>query len=100
MRHSVDRALVQRLLEETDLSRRAIATEAQCSDWSVRKIERELAGGNRPMKRARSEGDDGPAGSGGWLVLVAFIAILSGVIWAASRGRLAREVISRATETA
>jgi len=50
----VDRALVRRLLEETDLSHRAIAADAQCSDWSVRKIAREIAGGARPMKNARA----------------------------------------------
>jgi hypothetical protein len=39
---TVDRALVLRLLLDESLSYREIARRADCSDWSVRSIAREL----------------------------------------------------------
>jgi DNA-binding Lrp family transcriptional regulator len=41
----VDRDLVERLLQDESLSFREIARRADCSDWSVRSIARDLAGG-------------------------------------------------------
>jgi hypothetical protein len=43
MRASVDRELVEQLLQDESLSYREIARRANCSDFSVRTIARELA---------------------------------------------------------
>ena len=42
MKAAVDRALVLRLLLDESLSYREIARRANCSDWSVRSIAREV----------------------------------------------------------
>jgi hypothetical protein len=42
MRGAVDRALVAQLLLDESLSYREIARRADCSDWSVRSIARQL----------------------------------------------------------
>ena len=44
MRHTVDRDLVERLLQDPSLSYRQIARRANCSDWSVRSIAQQLDG--------------------------------------------------------
>ncbi len=44
MKSRVDRELVLRLLQDDSLSFREIARRANCSDWSVRSISRELDG--------------------------------------------------------
>lgn len=44
MKSPVDRQLVQRLLQDESLSFREIARRANCSDWSVRSIARDLDG--------------------------------------------------------
>jgi hypothetical protein len=85
----VDRDLVERLLRDGH-SGRSAARIAGCSEWSARRIKRAMVGDERPLKnthRARDDHSDEAWGLGGWAVLVAFIAILSGVIWAASRRR-------------
>ena len=81
----VNRALVEKLLNDEWLSYREIARQAGCSDWTVRSIARELAGDDRPMKRATSRG--APAETSppnGWTVLAGVIAF-AGVIWFAFR---------------
>lgn len=83
---SVDRALVERLLEDETLAYREIARQAGCSDWSVRSIARELAGDDRPMKREAYDGNDDGAPAPSWPVLAGFAAILAGVVWFALRG--------------
>jgi DNA-binding Lrp family transcriptional regulator len=42
MRAGVDRALIAHLLRDQSLSYREIARRANCSDWSVRSIARQL----------------------------------------------------------
>jgi hypothetical protein len=54
MRGAVDRALVTRLLADEYLSYREIARQANCSDWSVRSIARQLDSGE-PDNVASSE---------------------------------------------
>ncbi len=81
----VDRALVERLLEDETISFREVSRRAGCSDWSVRAIARDLAGGDRRIKRDAS-GDDGePIGLVGWLIFFGLVAIFGGVIWFAAR---------------
>jgi hypothetical protein len=85
----VDRAHVERLLEDASLTYREVARRAGCSDWSVRAIERELAGDSRPMKRAGHERDDGgeeSLGFAGWAALTGFVAVLGFAVWLAMRG--------------
>jgi hypothetical protein len=48
----VNRALVEELLADESLSYKEIARQADCSDWSVRSIDRERSGGP-PMKTPR-----------------------------------------------
>lgn len=65
MNGSVDRPLVEQLLEDGSLSYNEVAKRAHCSAWSVRRIARELAGDTRPMKtrrRSRREADRNSAG--------------------------------------
>jgi len=53
---SVDRAFVQELLADETLSYKEIARRADCSDWSVRSIDRKRNGGP-PMKASRARHD-------------------------------------------
>jgi hypothetical protein len=53
MSKPVNRALVEELLADESLSYKEIARQADCSDWSVRSIDRERSGGP-PMKTPRS----------------------------------------------
>jgi hypothetical protein len=52
MSKPVNRALVEELLADESLSYKEIARQADCSDWSVRSIDRERSGGP-PMKTPR-----------------------------------------------
>lgn len=82
----VDRALIERLLEDESLSFREIARQAACSDWTVRSIARGLTGDERPMKREASSAADEPLGVVGWLKFAGIVAAFIGVIWLAARG--------------
>jgi len=85
----VDRDLVTRLLEDDSLSFREIARRANCSDWSVRAIARDLAGDERPMKRERGARDDYRDGDGdvplGLAGLGVIVAVFVGAIWWSAR---------------
>jgi hypothetical protein len=88
----VDRDLVTRLLDDESLSFREIGRRANCSDWSVRAIARDLAGEDRPMKRERharddyrNGDDDEPLGIAAWGILVAVAAVFFGAIWCSAR---------------
>ncbi len=84
MSASVDRALIERLLQES-LSFREIARQAGCSDWTVRSIARGSAGDARPMKRGASEVEGEPLSAVGWLIFAGIIAAIVGAIWLATR---------------
>jgi hypothetical protein len=49
-----DRERIERLLQDPTRSCRAISRDTGSSDWTIRKIARELDGDPRPMKRRRS----------------------------------------------
>jgi hypothetical protein len=74
MRASVDRELVKRLLQDETLSFREIARQAQCSDWSVRSIARELAD-SRPSE---------PLTLTQWAILAGVLVVVLGGICFAS----------------
>lgn len=85
MRGSVDRALVEQLLEIESLSYREIARQAGCSDWSVRSIARDLARSGEAATRGSDEKPHEPAGLAAWLVFAGFVASIVGAIWFAGR---------------
>ena len=83
---AVDRDLIERLLEDESLSFREIARQANCSDWTVRSVARDLAGDPTPMKRQRSDrGDQESSGSAGWGVVLGIAALFGGLFWFATR---------------
>lgn len=85
----VDRARIEELLLDETLSLRAIAREVGCSDWTVRRIARELDGDSRPMKRERSEMPDESSEGleiAGWIGLAAAVALIGLAIWFQLRG--------------
>lgn len=85
MSKPVDRDLVERLLEDESLTYREIARRSQCSDWTVRRIARQLGGDDGPMKHSRriasvSEGET--LGAGGWAMLIGIgVAFIAGIWW-------------------
>lgn len=84
----VDRDLVEELLEDESLSLREIARRAGCSDWTVRRIARELCGDPRPMKSAYAKinGGERPPQILGWIGLALTATVVGLVIWAGLRG--------------
>ncbi|HET6274548.1 MAG TPA: hypothetical protein VFE16_01255 [Candidatus Cybelea sp.] len=84
-----DRELIGELLQDPERSYRSIARETGYSDWTIRKIARELDGDPRPLKRERSpppdqNGDE--SAIAGWIGLAAFVAIIGLTIWVGLRG--------------
>jgi hypothetical protein len=86
-----DRSRIEDLLEDQGRSFRSIADEVGCSDWTVRRIARELNGDPRPMKRggqARYEPTDAsaePFGLGGWLTVALIAGGIALAAWAGAR---------------
>ena len=71
------RARIAELLQNENLSYRAIARETGYSDWTIRNVARQLDGDPRPMKRHRSAIDDEEtSGIAGWGVLIGIAAFL------------------------
>lgn len=82
MRRSVDRELVERLLQDESLSYREIARRADCSDFSVRAISRELgASYSGDSTNVESE----PFTAGDWWICISIMAAIFGGIWLAAR---------------
>ena len=81
---NVDRYLVERLLQDENLSYREVARRAGCSDWIVRRIARQLTGDHRPMKLGSRNAE---SSGGGWILLamLAACAIL-GIGWFRAQG--------------
>jgi hypothetical protein len=80
---------IRELLADETLSFRAIAREVGCSDWTVRRIAREIDGDLRPMKRGDSEApDEACEGSetAVWIGLAATLALAGLAIWFGLRG--------------
>jgi hypothetical protein len=85
-----DRARIEELLaQDPPPSCRAISRVTGISDWTCRRVKRELDGDPRPMKRgsrARSEPTDElaePLGLGGWIM---FALVAGGIALAAWAG--------------
>lgn len=84
----LDRALIASLLQDESLSFREIARRADCSDWSVRAVARELVGDNRPMKNAsapKNSCNNEPQAKAGWAAIGIFLSVFAGATWLASR---------------
>jgi hypothetical protein len=83
-----DRAQIAELLGDPSLSCRAIARETGYSDWTIRKIARELDGDPRPMKQRGQrpqESTEEVSALTSWLVFGGFIAFFTLAIWARVR---------------
>lgn len=86
-----DRHRIAELLLDETRSFRSIGRELGVSDWTVRKIARELDGDSRPMKQRRSYSYETPDEAGdlsptvSWLMFGGFIAVLALGIWAGLR---------------
>ena len=50
--------IVEMLLEDPPPSYRAVSRASGYSDWTIRKIARDLDGDSRPMKERRSRSDE------------------------------------------
>lgn len=88
MNGPVDRDLIEQLLENDSLSFREIGRRAGCSDWTVRRIWRDLADDSRPMKlppRPRDDSADS-LGLAGWGVLAGIVGLFIGAFWFFARG--------------
>jgi hypothetical protein len=80
--------IVEMLLEDPPPSCRAVARETGYSDWTIRKIARELDGDPRPMKQRQSRFEEPPeevSAPTGWLVFGGLIAFVALAIWAGVR---------------
>jgi hypothetical protein len=86
---AADRARIAELLADPSLSCRAIARETGYSDWTIRKIARELDGDSRPMRQRRSHSDEIPPDEvspvTGWLVFGGIVSFFVIAIWAGTR---------------
>jgi hypothetical protein len=84
-----DRARIVELLGDPSLSCRAIARETGYSDWTIRKIGRELDGDPRPMRQRRLHSDEVPPEElspiVGWLVFGSIVAVIALAIWSGAR---------------
>ena len=81
--------IVEMLLEDPPPSCRAVSRATGYSDWTIRKIARELDGDPRPMKRRRSRSEEPPPEEVspliGWLVFGGVIGCFALAIWAGAR---------------
>lgn len=87
-----DRGRIEELLlKRPSPSCRAISRQTGYSDWTIRRIKRELIADDRPMKRRRQRWDEPPTDYGdvspvvSWLFFGGFIAVLALAIWAGVR---------------
>jgi hypothetical protein len=81
--------IVEMLLEDPPPSCRAVSRATGYSDWTIRKILRDLDGDPRPMKRRSSRSqepaEDVPALTS-WLIFGVIVAAFGLAIWAGVRG--------------
>jgi hypothetical protein len=73
MSSSVDRELVMRLLRDESLSFREIARRANCSDWSVRSIVREIDGDDSFL-------ETDPPALAQWVIGAVIFVVLMGAV--------------------
>lgn len=85
MRGSVNRDFVANLLQDGSLSYREIARRANCSDWSVRAIAREMDAGYSGSATDGASPDE-PLTALEWAIFGGIVILVFGGIWfAASR---------------
>lgn len=83
--------IVEMLLEDPPPSCRAVSRATGYSDWTIRKIARELDGDPRPMKRQHTHSYETPDESAdvspvvSWLIFGGFLVVLAAAIWAGVR---------------
>lgn len=80
--------IVEMLLEDPPPSCRAVSRATGYSDWTIRKIARELDGDPRPMKQRRSppqEPAEEVSALTSWLILCGIAAAFALMIWAGVR---------------
>lgn len=81
--------IVEMLLEDPPRSYRAVSRATGYSDWTIRKIARDLDGDPRPMKQRRSRSGELPNEEispwTGWLVFGSVVGFLALATWAGVR---------------
>jgi hypothetical protein len=81
--------IVEMLLEDPPPSCRAVSRATGHSDWTIRKIARELDGDSRPMRQRRSHSYEAPPEElspiVGWLVFGSIVAVIALAIWSGAR---------------
>lgn len=80
--------IVDMLLEDPPPSCRAVSRATGYSDWTIRKIARELDGDPRPMRRQPSSSDETAEEVSAltcWLVFGGVVGFFALVIWAGVR---------------
>jgi hypothetical protein len=86
---AADRERIAELLEDETRSFRSIGRELGLSDWTIRKIARELDGDPRPMRQRRQRSQEVPTEETspliGWLILGGIVFGVAVVIWAGAR---------------
>jgi hypothetical protein len=85
---SDDRDRIAQLLQDPSLSYRAIGRELGISDWTVRRIARELDGDSRPMRQRCSQPQESTgevSALTSWLVFGGVVAFFALAIWASTR---------------
>lgn len=75
----VDRDLVAHLLQDETLSFREIARQANCSDWSVRSIAKEL--NSDPLAGNGIEAESEPLTPRDWMIFGGILIAIFGGIW-------------------
>jgi hypothetical protein len=83
-----DRDRIAELLQDPSLSYRAIGRQLGISDWTIRRVARELDGDCRPMKQQRcrpEESIEEPSAFSSWLISGIVAAGLALAIWAGAR---------------
>jgi len=85
-----DRGRIAELLRDPRLSYRAIGRQLGISDWTIRRVARELEGDSRPMKRRHFRSDETSteetSAFSSWLVFGIVAVGLTLAIWVAARG--------------
>lgn len=79
MRTRVNRALVEQLLDDPDLSYREIGRRANCSDFSVRSIAREY------LAHDNTATDAEPLTPRDWCIVTGIAVLFFGGIWLLGR---------------
>lgn len=85
-----ERSWIEELLAEIPPpSCRAVSRTTGKSDWTIRRVKRELDGDARPMRQPRSQREEPSADETsqlvGWIVFVAIILGVGLLIWVAAR---------------